>query len=130
MKKGIVFLIIGWILLYLVFFKILPYLSDKYHGCYIHQDVYTQRIKSVVLDKFIDSKNHDNETIIYWGKNNKQEIMTFTGDFDGLYDFLNVGDSIIKEPHTLYYKVIFQKTGKDTLFKFYSSCKDSLIKSH
>ncbi len=56
--------------------------------------------------------------------------MIFTPEFDALYDFLNIGDSIIKEPHTLYDKVVFKKTGKDTLFKFYTSCKDSLAKSH
>ena len=126
MKKKVTIAISGWILIYLVFFKLLPYLTDRYHGCYIHEDVYKQAIKSTILDKYIDSENHNSETAIYAGDHNKGVIMVFRPEFGALYDFLNAGDSIIKKKGSIYYEVKSKATGKDTLFKFYTTCKDSL----
>ncbi|MFI5140542.1 MAG: hypothetical protein ACHQIM_22170 [Sphingobacteriales bacterium] len=130
MKKRIIIFLIAQILLYLVFFQLIPYFSDKYRGCYIYRDVYRQYIKSTVLDKFIDSKNHNEKTIIYFGKNKKEETMIFPGYLVDMYDFLNVGDSIIKERNSIYYKVKSEATGKDTVFKLETTCKDSLVKWH
>lgn len=130
MKKRIIFWVIGWIVIYIVFFKVLPKLTDKYHGCYIHKDVYVQSIKSRIIRKFIDSANHAEETIAFLGKDNKEEKMIFTPEFNGMYDSINEGDSIIKEKNSIYYKVIFETTGKDTIFKFYTTCKDSLKNPH
>ncbi|MGZ3873963.1 MAG: hypothetical protein ACXVJD_13655, partial [Mucilaginibacter sp.] len=117
MKNKIIVMLIGWSLMYLIFFRLLPYLTDKYHGCYIHQDVYKQVIKSTILDKYVDSKNHNYETITYIGRDNKEETMVFTPEFGALYDFLNIGDSIIKEKSSIYYKVKSKATSKDTTFK-------------
>jgi hypothetical protein len=128
-KKRVIIWLIGWTLLYLVFCQLLPYLSNKYHGCYIHQDIYNRSIKSVVLDKFIDPANHNEKTIIYFGKDGKQEKMIFTPELLGVYDFLNEGDSLIKEKNSIYYRVRYKATGKDTVIKFETTCKDSLAKS-
>jgi len=128
MKYRITIGIASSIIVYLIFSHVFPWYVDKYHGCAIYKDVYRQQIKSVVLDKFINSKNHYNETIIYNGKNNKEETMIFTAEFRGMYDFINEGDSIIKEVNSTYYKIKYNKTGRDTVIKFETTCKDTLPK--
>lgn len=109
-------------------FQLFPYLNHKYHGCYIHKDVYNQHIKSIVLYKFIDPKNHNEETITYVGESDKEENMIFPGYLEDMYDSLNVGDSIIKKEKSIYYKVKPKATGKDIMFKFTTTCDDSLVK--
>ncbi|NHA02855.1 hypothetical protein G7092_03575 [Mucilaginibacter sp. HC2] len=127
MKKRIIFWLIGWAIIYAVFFQVLPYLTDRYHGCYIHQDVYAQSIKSVVFKKFIDHANHNEKTIVYL-ENNREKSMIFTPEFYGMYDFIDVTDSIIKNINSVNYRVKNKTTGKDTTMKFDTTCKDSLNK--
>jgi hypothetical protein len=126
MKKKLIIWIIGWTILYVVFFLLLPYLNDRYHGCYLHNDVYVQSINGSVLQKFVDPKNHNDQVIIYSAVNKGQEMMVFTPEFYDMFDLINVGDSIIKEKNSIDYKVIFKSTGKDTIFEFHTTCKDSL----
>lgn len=130
MKKRIAIAIVVNIMLYLIFFKLIPYFSDKYHGCYIYQDIYNQSIKSTVLDKFIDSKNHNIQTIIFFGSTHKEETMIFPGYLQDMYDYLNVGDSIVKEKNSIYYRVKSATTAKDTVFKLENTCKENLAKWH
>jgi hypothetical protein len=125
MKNKIIVVIIGYISLYLTFFKLLPYLTNKYHGCYIHKDIYRQSMKSVVIDKYIDKQNHNNKTITYSTEGHAED-MIFPGYLEELYDYLNIGDSIIKEKNSVYYRARSEVTHKDTVFKFYTTCKDSL----
>jgi hypothetical protein len=128
MKKRIMIWIVGWAILYIVSYKIIPYYADKYQGCGLHKDVYTQSFRALILDKFTDPKNHNLQTIIYRGKDYKEKSMTFTPDFNGMYDFIDAGDSIIKKANTIHYRVINKAKGKDTVLKFYTMCKDSLKK--
>ena len=126
MKKRITTLIIVWIFLYLIFFKLFPYLNNRYHGCYVHEDIYKQNIKAIVSGKFIDAANHNNKTIVYSAGGHLEEQMVFPGYLEDLYDYLNIGDSIIKEKNSIYYRAKSNVTHKDTVFKFYTTCKDSL----
>jgi hypothetical protein len=126
MKTRIIIALVAQVLLYLIFFRLLPYSSDKYHGCYIHQDIYRQYIEAVISDKFIDVKNHSHKTITYFGKSNTKGTMIFPGYLEDMYDSLNVGDSIIKMENSIYYRVKSKATGKDTVFIFETTCKDSL----
>jgi hypothetical protein len=130
MKKRIILWVIGWAIIYAVFFRLLPYLNDRYHACYTHHDAYIQVINGKILQKFVDSTNHNDQVIIYSGKNGEQGTMVFTPEFYDMFDLLNVGDSIVKRENSIYYKVIFKSTGKDTLFMFHTMCKDSLKKVH
>lgn len=125
MTNRIIVLIAAWTLLYLVFFKLFPYLNDKYHGCYVHEDIYNQKIKAIVTRKFIDSANHCNKTIVY-STGGSPEQMIFPGYLEDMYDYLNPGDSIIKKQASIYYSVRSNVLQHDTLFKFYTTCKDSL----
>lgn len=117
-------MLLAQIILYFIFFRVIPYVSDKYRGCYIYRDVNAQYIKSTVLNKFIDAKNHNEKTIIYVGENNREENMIFPGYLVDMYDFMNVGDSLIKEKNSIYYRVKSKAIKKDSLFKLETTCKD------
>ncbi len=54
--------------------------------------------------------------------------MIFTPEFYGMYDFIDVTDSIIKNINSVNYRVKNKTTGKDTTMKFDTTCKDSLNK--
>ncbi len=129
MKNKIIIWLIGGTLIYVVFFQLLPYLTNRHHGCYIHKDIYNQDIKSVVLDKFLDPANHNEETIIYFGNDGKQKKMIFTVELESVYNFLNEGDSIIKKKNSISYRIRNKATRKDSIINFETTCKDSLIKS-
>jgi len=130
MKLKIILMIVFWVLMYIFIFRLFPYFNDKYSGCYVHHDVYIQNIKSIVEKKFIDSSNHYNKTIVYLNEDKLKRGMIFPGYLEDMYDYLNIGDSIVKEKNSIYYRVKSKATGKDTLFKFETTCKDSLTKSH
>ncbi len=119
-------MVIIWISIYIVFFQILPGLNEKYHECNIFHEINNQQIHSKVLRKFIDSVNHNYKTISYLNDNGVEETMMFPAKLGDMYDFLNVGDSIIKKENSIYYKVKNKATGRDTSFKLDTKCKDSL----
>jgi hypothetical protein len=106
-------------------------MRTRYEGCGKHQEVYNQSISGRVLQKYIDSKNHNYQTVVFSGMDGYQPgVMIFSPEFYDMFDLINVGDSVVKKKNTIYYKVIFKATGKDTLFPFHSVCKDSLKKQH
>jgi len=124
MKKRFLFWIIGVTLMCLVFFKLLPYLGDKGYGCDLHHEIYIQIVKVRVDDKYLDSVNHNHPAINFTDENDQKGTMYFSDQ--GLYNTLNVGDSLIKEKNSIYYKIKFKTTGTDTIIKFKTDCKDSL----
>jgi hypothetical protein len=128
MIKKVLLTIIVVVMLYLIFNKLLPYLSDKYYPCSIYEIVYNQQIHASIDKKFIDAPNHNYRTIVYSEKNIKQTL-TMDGEFQEIYFYLNVGDSLIKEKGSINYRIVYKKTGKDTILKFETNCKDSVEKS-
>lgn len=125
MKIRVLILITGLTILYFVFFKILPYLDKKYHGCYIYQDINDQEMKSIVVEKLIDKANHNEETIIFSDGKKSIKKMIFPGYLEDMYFYLNIGDSVIKRKNSIYYRVKSKLTGKDTTFKLEVTCNDS-----
>jgi hypothetical protein len=102
-------------------------MHNKYEGCGKHQEVYKQSINGRVLQKYVDTKNHNYQTAVFSGMDGYQQgSMIFSPEFYDMFDLINVGDSVIKRKNTIYYRVIFKATGRDTIFPFHSICKDSL----
>jgi hypothetical protein len=130
MIRKILFTIICVVVIYVIFMRLLPYLNDKSYECDLYNKVYNQQISALVERKFIDTRNHNYRKIIYSENTKVGQDMILDGEFQEIYDFLEVGDSLIKEKKSIYYKVKSKATGKDTVFKFYTNCKDSLVKSH
>jgi len=126
MKLKIILMVIIGILIYIIFFQILPGLNGKYYECNIFHEINSQKIHSKVLRKFIDSDNHNYKKINYLNDNGIEDTMIFPAELCDMYDFLNVGDSIIKKENSIYYKVKNKATGRDTSFKLDTMCKDSL----
>ncbi|HEY9000685.1 MAG TPA: hypothetical protein VIM89_04995 [Mucilaginibacter sp.] len=131
MTKRIVRIIIALIVFYILYRYLIPYMHNKYEGCGKHQEVYNQSINGRVLQKYVDAKNHNYQTVVFSGINGYQQgSMIFSPEFYDMFDLINVGDSVIKKKSTIYYKVIFKASGKDTIFPFHSICKDSLSNKH
>ena len=129
MIKRVLIAILSVIVLYLIFNRLLPYLNNKYYECDLYNEVYNQQFSGLVEKKFIDTPNHNYRKIIYSDKTRVKQSMILEGGFQEIYDFLEVGDSLIKERKSIYYKVKSKSTGKDTVFKIETTCKDTL-KSH
>lgn len=94
----------------------------------IYNDVYNQRISGLVLDKFYDSANHNHMTIAYSEGNDDTKSMIIVGETGEIFEFVNVGDSLIKKPNSVYYKIKYKTSGKDTLIKIETDCKDTVRK--
>jgi hypothetical protein len=128
MKIKIILMVLVAFLIYIIFIQILPNLNEKYYGCYIFDDLYNQKGSFKVRKKFIDSNNHNYQKITYLNKDNVEKTMTFGPELADMYDFLNIDDSIIKEKNSVYYRVKSKSTRKDTVFKFVTTCKESVKK--
>lgn len=78
------------------------------------EEVYSARlnksIKGVVTDKYEDKEHHMHKTIEV---NNVKHI--FSRDVSGLYEFVEVGDSLYKEDSTADIKLI--RDSKEFVFK-------------
>lgn len=68
----------------------------------------------IVTDKFIDKENHNYHTLII---DNGEQIrrVTFDHEIGGFYEFVEVGDSIFKEPDTLDLRLVRKEL--DTLIR-------------
>ena len=126
MIKKIILGIIFYIFLYIFITRLYPYYHNKYVGCSLHKDVYIQSIKSTIRRKFIDSDEHAYPTISYIDSDGFEKSMILFGEFDGMFDFISVGDSIVKEKNSLFYKIKSTATGKDSIFEFDTACQDSI----
>ncbi|WP_367866784.1 hypothetical protein [Pedobacter sp. WC2423] len=124
MKNNILTILSSTIILFFVFFYILPYNHDKYHACFVEQEVYVQEIRSRIEKKFIDTPNHAYEKIIYLDTNKNETELVFTSEYKNMYASIGVGDSIIKLKGTLYYTIKSKGTNKSKVYKFYSLCTD------
>jgi hypothetical protein len=127
MIRKILFTIFCMVIIYVIFIRLLPYLNDKNYDCDLYNKIYYQQISALVERKFIDTRNHNYRKIIYSEKAKVKQDMILEGEFQEIYDFLKVGDSLIKKKKSIYYKVKSNTTGKDTLFKLETDCKDTLV---
>lgn len=89
-------LIIGSIIIYLFTKKVLEITSGD-PSEYYRNDVYS----GVVIKKFIDRQKHDYRTIIIEQDDNKEHVVIFSFVMEGLYEFIEVGDSLHKKSGTL-----------------------------
>ena len=128
MKRNIIFSVVGLGLMYFILIYYVPHWHEESSGCYLHHEVYVQNIRSKIEKKLIDSHNHNYKEIIYLDENKEEKTMVFTPEFQVMFDSLNVGDTIIKEKNSIYYKIKYNKLQKDTIFQFYTMCKDSINK--
>ena len=125
MKLKTILLVIFAILFYSFIFYLLPQYNQRYYGCSLHQEVYVQKISSKLKRKFINADEHNFPTIIY-SDNGEEQSMVLGNEFGSMFEDLNVGDSIIKRKNSINYEVKPNSTKVDTIYKFYTNCKDSI----
>ena len=111
---------------FLIIFLLLSQSGRKFSECRIYKEVFAQTIKAKVERKFIDTLNHNNKTITYLNEKKEPNEIIFHSELRAIYNFLNVGDSIVKSQYSLYYYVKSNATGKFTRFSFHTSCKESI----
>jgi hypothetical protein len=129
LRKAILVIII-WVIFLIAGSRILHYFNENDNGCALAEYVYDQEIDVVVKKKFINSSQHNYETIIYRGDDGGDDHMVFSGpEYGALFDFLNVGDRIIKKKNSFFYQVQPNATDKDTVFQFETSCQESFSKT-
>lgn len=102
-------LIIGSIIIYLFTKKVLE-LTGGDPSEYYRNDVYS----GVVIKKFIDRQKHDYRTIII-EQENKEHTVIFSFVMGGLYEFIEVGDTLSKKSGTLDLRL--KRKDLDTLIK-------------
>jgi hypothetical protein len=126
-----------WRLLFYPAFVVICYITfhylDNYNmkhaGCDLHKEVYEQNLSFKITQKFIDRDNHNIPVLIYID-NNVQHRMPIMNELMEVYDFAEIGDSVIKQKNVLRYKIISGKTGEVKSAQLYSHCKDSLKYKH
>jgi len=88
------------VILFFALIKIIS-LNAPYRGCVSHSKLIENLyLNGIVLNKFEDKANHLNRTFVVFQNQVKIEV-NIEGDTSGLYNFINVGDSIYKEKNSM-----------------------------
>ncbi len=104
MKKKLIISTVAFVIFFTLF-KIFS--SGNYpdffanNGCHtLTERMRAARFCGIVDEKYLDKKSHMDETIIV--NNKKSEIMMIIpNELSGLYEFIEVGDSIFKEKESM-----------------------------
>lgn len=102
MKKYIKLLPFIIVILFVVLIKILSN-NSFYHGCeYRSMEIEKAAFCGIVSHKLIDKSDHMLKKISILNNHTKDSInVIIEGDTSGLYNFINVGDSIYKEKNSM-----------------------------
>jgi hypothetical protein len=77
-------------------------------------------VQGRVIKKFINKENHNDKTIIIKEKYNQENILILDADIGGIYDYIVVGDSVVKNNGELF--VLVNRNGNDTIIDFKFRC--------
>ncbi len=129
MKRKIIGILIFSILAFLFFRFGSPYLTAM-GECNFHKRVYNQGFKGKVIRKYVDSNDHNYNMVDISMKNNSEQMSLnlSAGGYLNMFDLIHTNDSIIKEKKSICYRIKSNARGKDTLFEFYTHCRDNLKK--
>lgn len=105
----VIFVLIGTIIVFLFSKKVIELTSGD-PSEYYRNDVYS----GVVIKKFIDRQKHDYRTLVI-EKDGKVHVVIFSFVTDGLYEFIEVGDTLHKKSGTLDLRL--KRKDLDTLIK-------------
>lgn len=103
------------IFLGILFFSSAP--SSNFARCEIVEHFKNQEYRGVMIDKYIDNEQHATETVVLQGIENKINVYDFSYLNESNFEYVQIGDSVIKNKGQLYILVI-----RDTIQKqFYLS---------
>lgn len=75
-------------------------------NCEDEKRVLDESINGIVTAKFRDKENHMVETIEYRNEAGSHKSLLFMNDRSGAYDFVILGDSLLKNPKSLDVKIV------------------------
>lgn len=100
MKKHILFILILFSIAVLI--KLSGVFESRSVFCLEKDYLYKKGFNSLVIDKYIDSNNHCNKTLLLKDiNNNKKENVYFINENSGFYEKARVNDTLFKEKNSL-----------------------------
>lgn len=79
-----------------------------------------EEYSGIIINKFIDKDEHNFKKVII-NENNQERVILFDIELGGLFDFLSIGDSIIKTKGNLQVNVIRNNIDTLIVMKFVST---------
>lgn len=110
-----------YIVLFFVFLFSLIWLFSDSNACINEREIKNVEINSKVKDKFLDKNSHLYPTIILY--RNIQELFFFYDEKSKFYDFVEIGDSLIKERGSLDIRLI--RSDLDTVITVGYGCDNN-----
>jgi len=104
---------IGFLSSAIFLFSSLPSLNDGARDAY--KQFRSQEYKVVIIDKYIDKKEHSYPTLIYKDlKGNRIIDQNLVHDVSGFFNFVSIGDTLIKQKNGI--SINIKNTKTDTIY--------------
>jgi len=108
------FLFLGLIVILKFTDRVKELVPDKKASKYYSEDQYF----GIVIDKFIDRDQHNYKTVVIKNLKETRKVL-FDFEIGGLYDFIEVGDSISKNINSLDFRLIREDLDTVVQMKIY-----------
>lgn len=103
-----------------IFFFIYSFFIPS-HVCQLSDDFKKSEYKAVLVDKYIDAKNHQTKTILF-EVNNKEVSLILPRDTSSFFEYIQIGDTLLKMESDNFVEVCRGNSKKK--FKIYFGCDD------
>jgi len=111
---GLILLLIGFIL----FIWLNPTMGERV--CKFYEEDKNYGYEGDVVNKYIDSLNHSYPIVVFGPGYKGTERIDYTHDVSGLFEFIQVGDKVIKKKGT--YDVVVTRGDKESIFTLDYGC--------
>jgi len=102
-------------------FLSLPSLHDS--ACNAYTEFKSQEYKVVIVDKYIDNEDHSYPTLIFRdSKDNRIVNQNLVHDVSGFFDFVSIGDTLIKQKDEK--GINIKNTKTDTIYVLDYGCNE------
>ncbi len=98
--KALVTIIIALIFIFVNFYKKTSHLEEDFFQKLVVK-YYLMEFEGVVMERFVDEKNHGYRKVVFRNTNKKQDVLFLDFENDDIFNSFHVGDTIFKEPNTL-----------------------------
>jgi hypothetical protein len=87
-----------------------------FYGCIDRHNIYNKELHNVICEKYIEESNHYSKRLRITESNECTYVIT-TLNFRGLWEYAEVGDSVIKKPET-YLLLVKKENGQSKDFEY------------
>jgi len=86
---------------------------------YVKNTIKYEIHKGIVIDKYIDKENHSYNTVVYLSvEDSSAKKIIYPNDKSGLIDYIEVGDSIVKNSNSYSFDIYRNSHKKSILLDF------------